>query len=47
MNKPDQTPIDLRHRLAASVEGATPAEKTIANYLLTNLRTLHFVHAVT
>lgn len=37
----------MRHRLAASVGGATPAEKTIANYLLTNLRTLPFENAVT
>ncbi|HEX9857425.1 MAG TPA: MurR/RpiR family transcriptional regulator [Paracoccaceae bacterium] len=39
---PAETGFDLRQRLAASAEGATPAEKAIAGYMLTNLGSLPF-----
>lgn len=47
MIRTDQTSFDMCARIAASVEDATPAEKTIATYLQTNLKTLPFENAVT
>ncbi len=47
MDTQPQTSFDLRQRLASSVDGATKAEKAIASYLLTNLKTLPFETAAT
>lgn len=38
---------DLRQRLAAAAEGGTPAERTLAHYLLSNLSSLPFETAAT
>ena len=37
---------DLRDRLSASIRNATKAEAAIANYMLTNLKSLPFVTAI-
>ena len=40
-------PVDVRDRLSASMGAATKAERQIAQYMLTNLRSLPFETAAT